>query len=461
MVDTVTDGLSLLVDEGLGNTCYLLDAGDGRALVVDPPRDLRTVHAAARRRGLRIVWAADTHLHADFLSGARQLAAETGARVLAAAAGDRRFEHLGLDDGDEVDLGGLVLQALATPGHTGEHLAYLLRDGDRPVGVFTGGSLLVGSAARTDLVHPDRTIELARAQYRSVRRLLSLPDQVAVWPTHGAGSFCAAPSGAPRTSTIGQQRATNPLLTDGEDGFVAELLAGLGSYPPYFDRLAEVNRAGPAVLTGPPTLPGLTPARLRRHLADGALLVDTRPFPAFGAGHVPGAVSIPLRPQFGTWLGWLAAPGTPLLFVRNPDQDPADIAWRALNIGYETLLGELAGGQPAWAADRQPEATIPVLDPATAAGQRTSLSTVDVRQAAEYAGGHLPGAVHAELGTLTDTALARTLAPGRPLLTMCGHGERAMTAASLLARAGRRVAALSGGPDDLAAAAGQPLATGR
>src|SRR5664279_2584443 len=176
-----------VVDEGLGNSTYVLDLGDGRGLVVDPSRDLRAVRAATRRRGLRIAFAVDTHLHADFLSGSRQLAVSDSAQVLASAAGGREFAHTGLRDGDEVDLGGLVLRALATPGHTHEHLSFLLLDGSRPVGVFTGGSLLVGSAARTDLVSPDRTEELARAQYRSLRRLTDLGDDVSVWPTHGAG----------------------------------------------------------------------------------------------------------------------------------------------------------------------------------------------------------------------------------------------------------------------------------
>ena len=185
-----------LVDEGLGNSAYLVDLGDGRALVVDVSRDLRAVHAAAAQRGLTVAFAADTHLHADFLSGAYQFGATIGARVLASAAGHREFSHTGLHDGDEVDLGGLRLRALFTPGHTHEHLAFLLLDGDREIGVFTGGSLLVGSAARTDLVSDERTDELTRAQYASLRRLAALPGEVQVWPTHGAGSFCSAPPGA-------------------------------------------------------------------------------------------------------------------------------------------------------------------------------------------------------------------------------------------------------------------------
>ncbi len=235
-----------VVDEGLGNTAYLVDLTDGRALVVDVSRDLRVVRAAAERRGLRIGWAADTHLHADFLTGARDLAAHDGATVLASAAGHRLFDHTGLADGDEVDLGGLHLRALGTPGHTDEHLAYLLTDGPRTLGVFTGGSLLVGAVARTDLVDPDRAEELARAQYRSVQRLLALPDDTPVWPTHGTGSFCSAPAGADRTTTVGTERVTNPLLAArDEDEFVARLLASLGSYPPYFRDLARDEPAWP------------------------------------------------------------------------------------------------------------------------------------------------------------------------------------------------------------------------
>src|SRR5687768_1609904 len=238
-----------LVDEGLGNSAYLLDLGEGRGLVVDAGLDLRSLRAAAEKRGLRVAYAVETHLHADFLTGAVQLAADDGAQVIASARGHREFPHVGLDDGDEVDLGGLRLRALFTPGHTDEHLAYLLLDGQTPVGVFTGGSLIVGSAARTDLLGAERTDELTRAQYRSLQRLAGLGDGVVVWPTHGAGSFCSAPAGNRRTTTIGMEKARNPLLAaPDEDAFAATLLGSLGSYPTYFSLLGELNRRGPAVL---------------------------------------------------------------------------------------------------------------------------------------------------------------------------------------------------------------------
>jgi hydroxyacylglutathione hydrolase len=443
-----------LVDEGLGNSAYLLDLGDGRALAVDPPRDLRALWAAATRRGLRVVYAADTHLHADFLTGAVQLAAGEGATILASAAGGRLFEHRGLRDGDEVDLGGLTLVALATPGHTDEHLSFLLRDGSVPVGVFTGGSLIVGSAARTDLLGVDRTVELARAQYASLRRLTALPDATAVWPTHGAGSFCSAPPGAERTSTIGREKASNPLLRAPDVGaFVAQLLAGMGSYPAYFGRLAEVNRRGPDLIATTPTLPPLDVPAVLRLLAGGAIVLDVRPVADVAVGHVPGAIAIPLRAQFATWLGWLLDPAVPIVVMRNPDQQPADIVWPALNIGYQTIVGELAGGMPAWAA-----AGLKVVTTGLAQPDQVTGSVLDVRQDTEYAAGHLPDADHIELGELTGHLDA---VPDKPVTVMCGHGERAMTAASLLERAGRRdLAVLVGGTEDWAKATGRPLREG-
>ncbi|MFE0044858.1 MBL fold metallo-hydrolase [Streptomyces albireticuli] len=446
-----TDHLVPLVDEGLGNSAYLVGLGDGRALAVDACRDLRALRAAAGRRGLRVAFAADTHLHADFLSGAVQLGHDEGAVVLASAAGRRAFAHTPLADGDEVDLGGLTLRALATPGHTDEHLSFLLLDGPRELGVFTGGSLIVNSAARTDLLGADRTEELARAQYRSLRRLTTLPDETAVWPTHGAGSFCSAPPGAERTTTIGAQKRANPLLAaPDEDTFVQRLVAGLGSYPAYFGRLAEVNRRGPAVLTAAPLLPALGAGQVEGLLARGGRVVDVRSAAAFAAGHVPGALSIPLRAQFATWLGWLLPDTAPLAFVTGEGQDLSEIVWQAYKIGYERLAGRLAGGMDAWLAAGRPRTTTAYVT----AGHAGPGPVLDVRQRAEHTAGHIPGAVHIELGELATRAAD---APAGALVH-CGHGERAMTAASLLESAGRTgLTVLNGTPDQYAAARGLRL----
>ena len=444
-----------VVDEGLGNSAYLVDLGDGRALAVDASRDLRTLRDAAAKRSLTVAYAADTHLHADFLSGAVDLAASDGATVLASAAGGREFDHVGLGDGDEVDLGGLRLRALVTPGHTDEHLAYVLLDGDAPLGVFSGGSLIVGAAARTDLVDPARTEELARSQYRSVQRLLTLPDDVALWPTHGAGSFCSAPPGAERTSSIGHERATNPLLRAGdEDTFVAALLASLGTYPTYFDRLGELNRRGPAPLRSGPLLAPVTPdeaLQLLNRDAPGAVVVDVRPVEAFAAAHISGSVSIPLRDAFATWLGWVAPHDRPLLVVRDGDQDPAEVAWQAAKVGYDNIVGELTGGMTAAAAAGLPTSSTRLVGPGDVDGSEL----LDVRQTAETDAGHVPGAAHVELGALS-AGIAQV--PAAVSAVMCGHGERAMTAASMLERSGRAgIAVLISGPDEWADAHGTPL----
>ncbi len=443
-----------LVDEGLGNSSYLVDLGDGRALVVDPPRDPIRHLAVAGQRSLTISHSAETHLHADFVTGSRELAS-FGAAVLAPAAAGIRWPHRGLVDGDEIDLGGLRLRALATPGHTPEHLAYLLCDGELPAALFSGGSLLIGAVARTDLIAPDQTETLARALWRSiVERLLTLPDDLAVYPTHGTGSFCSAPAGGERTTTIGRERAANPLLAaPDEDAFVTRLLAGLGTYPPYFAQLREVNRLGPRLYGTSPTLTRLDVATTRRLAAGGAVLVDVRPVGRFAAGHIPRSLSIPLRPQFASWLGWLVPRDQSIVFVLDDGQDRADLVRQCLTIGHEHLAGELAGGVAAWTAECEPVRAIPLVSPMTLDRRRV----LDVRQTAEYLAGHVPGAVHLELGSLR-AGLATV--PAGPITLMCGHGERAMTGASILAAAGRGdVSVMVGGPDDWARVAGAELAS--
>jgi len=438
------ESLVALRDRDLGNTSHLLDLGDGRALVVDPPRDLRAVRRAAASRRLRIAHVAETHLHADFLSGAHQLARDDGARVLASKAGDRTFPHTGLADDDEVDLGGLTLRALATPGHTGEHLAFLVLDGARPFGVFTGGSLLAGSAARVDLSGPEHTAALLAAQHRSLHRLAQLPDDTAVWPTHGGGSFCStAASGG--STTIGAERAGNPLLTAPDESTFARLLAAsMGSFPPYFLRLPELNRRAP-LLDSEPRLRGWTPDRVAAHVAADGLVVDVRQVERFAAGHVPGSVSVAWRPGFTAWLGWLADAGEDVVLVRDEEADPAELAWRCRLIGLEGELGELTGGIDGWASVLD-VATLPLVGPGAVAAQAHVL---DVRQEAEYAAGHAPGSIHVELGTLARDP-RNAVRTGREVVVACGHGERAATGASLLLRAGvREVSVLRGDVADL------------
>lgn len=435
------------VDEGLGNSSYLIDIGDGRAVVIDPSRHPRPYLAAAERRRLQVAFAVETHLHADFVSGSRELAA-LGATVVAPAAGGLEFPARGLVHGERIHLGGLHLRGLATPGHTPEHLAYVLEEGDRPLALFSGGSLLVGAVARTDLIAPDQTELLARRLWQSLHeRILTLPDDLPVYPTHGAGSFCSAPAGGERTTTIGAEKRANPLFgAPDEDAFVKLLLDSLGTYPPYFLRLREVNRRGPIVFgIGDPALPLLSAETVRERVARGAMVVDTRSVEAFAAGHIAGSLSIPLRDVFATWLGWLVPAEVPIVFVVEDARAAAVAAIEARKIGYEQLDGivELM----AW---DEPLARI-ALQPAAALDG----TVVDVRQRNEYDAGHIPGALHVELGDVGDAAV-----PRGPISVMCGHGERALSAASILQRAGHHdVRVLTGGPEEWSRARRTPLET--
>lgn len=441
-----------VLDVGLGNTSWIIDLGDRRLAVVDPGRHPGPFLAEAERRGGRVAFSLETHLHADFVTGSRELAA-FGAEVLVPAEAGVAWPHKALAAGETVDLGGLSLRALATPGHTPEHLAYLLSDGDDVVGVFTGGSLLVGAVARTDLISADATEDLARALWRSVQReLLTLPDTTPVYPTHGVGSFCSAPASDRRWTTIGDERRQNPLLAAAdEDAFVQGLLAGLGTYPGYFRQLREVNRRGPNVLGVPQApLPALDLGAFRQAL-ESAVLVDTRPVEAWAAGHIPGALAIPLRDQFASWLGWLIEPDRSLLFVLGPDQDRAELVRQCHQIGYDRIIGELAGGTTAWLAAGLQVRHTPLLDAARVEGR-----VLDVRQDSEYAAGHIPGTPHIELGQIASNAQDI----GDIDAVMCGHGERAATAASLLERAGNTsVAVVVGGPTDWATTTGKSLST--
>lgn len=442
-----------VIDEGLGNSSYVVGLGDGSALVVDASRDPAPYLGVARERGWHLRYAVETHLHADFVSGSRELAA-AGATVVAAAGAALGYDAVQLPDGGELDVGGLVLRAIATPGHTPEHLAYLLSDDAAPVAVFTGGTLIVGGAARPDLLGDAHTLGLARAAYRSIHaRLLTLPDHVPVYPTHGAGSFCSTGGDGARSTTIGAERAGNPLLqAPDEEAFVARLLGGLGSYPPYFLRLRDVNRAGPVVYdVDGPALAALDVDAVDRAIADGAELVDVRGLAAFATGHVPGSLSIPLRDQFATWLGWLVEHGRPLVFVTDDTVNRRRLVWAALTVGHDRLVGELAGGVSAWTRAGRRLGHVALVAAAAVDPQRR---VVDVRQRSEWEAGHVPDAVHVELGALPGRT---ALVGDGPVLVHCGHGERAMTAASVLLRAGHDdVAVLAGGPAGLVASATRP-----
>ena len=441
-----------LVDEGLGNASYLVALGGGRALVLDPSRNPAPYVELAERLNLRIAFAVETHLHADFVSGSRELAA-FGATILAPAASHLATAYRGLEDGEEVDLNGLTLRALATPGHTPEHLAYLVLDGPKALALFSGGAVLPGGAARPDLIGPEQTHPLARELYRSAhQRLVGLLDDLAVYPTHGAGSFCSPGAGGQRTTTLGRERHESPMFTTvTEDAFVHSFLGGLGTYPPYFLRLRSVNQRGTRLYgLKPPELALLSVDEFRRQQAAGAIAIDVRPFADFARGHIPAALSIALRPAFASWLGWIVPAAEPLVFVRSPGQDARDLVEQCLKIGYENLVGELEGGIGAWQAAGLPVSTIAIRQ----VDEEPQGTPLDVRQATEWASGHIPGARHVELGSVRAAAAA---IPAGPLTVYCGHGERAMTAASLLEGQGRESLAVLYGGFDAWRSANRPI----
>jgi len=431
----------------------MIDLGNDTAAILDPPRFPTAQESLADRLGLRIAWTLDTHSHADYVTGSSALAARRGATFIAPAASRLATLHLAVNDREHIQLSDDVeLIAIATPGHTPDHHAYLLTERGTPIALFTGGSLMVGAVGRTDLCGPELAEPLARDMFKSLRRFDELPAELPVYPTHGSGSFCSAPGGSLRTTTLGRELVENQLFAiHDEDTFVQQLLSGFGSFPTYFARLPELNRLGPTRYDNLPRLATLSPDDLERHAAAAGVIIDVRPVAKFAAGHISGSISNTLRPQFASWLGWLVEPNRSLAFVLDADQNRDDLVRQCLNIGHEHLVGELIGGLDAWIATGRRVNMILLVDPSL-----MTPDVVDVRQASEFEMGHVPGAVNVELAQLTAAHLS-----DQPLTVMCGHGERAMTGASLLAAGGRTdVVVLDGGSDTWSSAFATPLEVG-
>jgi glyoxylase-like metal-dependent hydrolase (beta-lactamase superfamily II)/rhodanese-related sulfurtransferase len=446
--------IRMFVDEGLGHSSYVIDLGDGSAAVLDPPRFPTEHLVAARKLGITPRWTIDTHSHADYVTGSPSLAADEALTFVAPAASRLETPHLGVTDEQRIDMAaGVALRTIATPGHTPDHHVFVLEQDGSPAALFTGGSLMVGAVGRTDLCGPNLTEPLAHEMFHSLRRLDDLPDELSVYPTHGAGSFCSAPGGTARVSTLERERATNRLFgIDDEATFVEELMRGFGSFPTYFSQLPELNRRGPRPYPDVPQLGRLQLDAVDRHLDAGAVVIDARPIAEFGAGHVPGSISNALRPVFASWLGWLVPLDRPIVLVAGVDQDRRELVRRCLDIGHDEVVGEVDGGIDAWRNAARSIATIPLVGPAGIAP-----AVIDVRQRSEFEAGHIPGAIHVELGNLSTTSV-----PDGPITVMCGHGERAMTGASILAARGHDdLNVLDGGPDIWAAWSGEPLANGR
>jgi len=440
------------VDEGLGNSSYLIASEEmGLAAVLDPERDVDRYIQIAQGLGLRLAYTLDTHLHNDFISGSREIAARAAVQIGASAEAELAFEHLALQDGDAVQLGDLSIRVLATPGHTPEHISFsLIEDGKAaPSALFTGGALIVGGAARTDLLGESQAKPLARSLYHTIHDKLShFPDSVAVYPTHGAGSFCAAPTVTDRTSTIGQERRWNALLQAKDEGeFVFRALNGLPSYPAYFKHLRRINRQGPTLLGGLPVLKPLKPEEVLQQNAQGVAVVDIRKPRDFAAGHIPGAYGIPLSTPLITWAGWVIPFGTPISLLADHPDEREEAIRQLIRIGYDDLLGYLEGGMPAWEADGLPVSKVPIL-PAEELVRQMSLGKapliLDVRSDGEWRAGHLPEATHIEAGRLPGADLP--LSQGDLTVVHCGHSERSTVGISVLERRGyRNLALLEGG----------------
>ncbi len=430
--------------ESLGHYSYLIGSTEaGVAFVVDPKRDIDDYLRTAQDRGLRITHILETHLHNDYVSGSRELAAACGAVIGHSAAAGLRYDHQPLRDDDRLCFGELQVRVLETPGHTPEHLCYLVYDTKRsptlPALIFSGGDLLVGSVGRPDLLGPALGAKLAPQLYDSLHhKILPVGDAVIVLPTHGAGSSCGAAISSTRTSTIGYEKATNPYLQhDGPAAFVRAVLSNQPTIPAYYPRMRPINQAGPP-LGAPPTLALLDPAAFAARVAQPQTTVlDTREATAFGAGHVVGAINVGLDNRFTTWAGSTLSAEDALLLVVAAPTDVAAALTQLHRIGLDGAVGVLAGGMDAWTAAGRPVATVAQISVAALKrmiDSATPLQVVDVRNADEWQSGHIAGAVHRLANSLvTEPA---DLPRDHPLAVICGSGYRSSLAGSLLRRQG-------------------------
>ncbi|MFE1925262.1 rhodanese-like domain-containing protein [Streptomyces asoensis] len=436
---------------GLGNRSYL--AGGARtAVAVDPPRDAARVLAAAARRGVRISHVVETHVHNDYVSGGPELARLTGAAHLVPAAARVRFAHTPVSDGDRAGIDsadGLTLRAIATPGHTPHHTSYALEEEGTAVAVFTGGSLLIGTVGRPDLVEPRLTEELARAQHASAHRLAAeLPDETAVLPTHGFGSFCSSGRAGGGDTTIGKEKASNEALTRDADVFVADLLAGLDDVPAYYTHMGPANAAGPAPvdLTPPATA---NAGELAERLAAGEWVVDLRHRVAFAEGHLAGSFNFEADGQLATYLAWLVPWGKPVTLLAETPEQLAAAQKELVQVGIDRPAAAATGGPADWLRPGESPASFPRATFAALAERlRDGVVVLDVRRASERAGGFVEGSVHIPVHTL-HRRLGEV--PEGEVWVHCAGGMRAAIAASLLDAAGRDVVAV----DDSFDAAGR------
>lgn len=431
--------------EGIAALSYLVgDDSDGVAAIFDPVPDVEKYLALARDKKVSITHIFETHIHADFMSGARELCSRVAsAKIYVSHEGDARygFDNEKLADGDQFTFGKTIISARHTPGHTPEHLSYTLAEKDRPEtpwGVLTGDSLFVNSAGRPDLLGSGETEELARKLFETLRGFyLTLPDGVAIFPGHGHGSPCGADIGDRLETTIGYERKYNPWLQFTDfDKFKEHALSSAPPVPRYYPRMKKVNAKGPDVL-GHPRIPGL-PAEIFKEAVErkAGVLVDTRHMLAFGAGHIKGAFSIGATPMLSLWAGWLLDPDEPILLVLDSDSKVDEIITLFIRTGYTKFAGYLVGGMTAWDNAGFPLEEVDQMTVRELNAARPDLQIVDVRAPAEWEGGHVPGATHLFLPELREKA--GQLNKEQPVAVYCDSGYRASIGASILKQEGFR-----------------------
>ncbi|MGN6574660.1 MAG: rhodanese-like domain-containing protein [Nocardioides sp.] len=441
MTTTSLPTLNILTIETptLGDRSYVVHDGEV-AFVIDPQRDIDRVLDLVETAGVRVTDVFETHIHNDYLTGGLALAERTGAAYHVNAEDDVAYQRTPIRADDVIAVGEhLTVRAIATPGHTFTHLSYALEHDGEPVGVFTGGSLLFGATGRPDLLGPDHTDELVRAQYHSAHRLAeALPDNAEVFPTHGFGSFCSASQSEATASTIGQERRQNPALTRSEQEYVDELLAGLDAYPAYYAHMGPGNAAGPSAPDL--SLPELADAgELRRRIEAGEWVVDLRTRTAFAAGFVPGTLNFGLDGAFSTYLGWLIEWGTPLTLLGESEEQVAEAQRELVRIGIDRPAAQATGKPEDW-SDRDlgsfPIATFAELNDVR---HHREVVVLDVRREQEFREARIEGAVNIPIHEL-PRRIAEV--PEGEVWVHCAGGYRTSVAASFIAAAGRKLVAI-------------------
>jgi hydroxyacylglutathione hydrolase len=412
----------------LGNASFVVaDTERGVGIVVDPFRDIERYLNLASDLDIKLTHAIDTHLHNDFVSGRRELAAEVGANI----------DELG--PGDDLRFGEVTVRALHTPGHTPDHKSYLLSEGGRERALFSGGAVMLGSIARTDLFGPHLAVHLALEALSTLQvHLRALPDHLRVFPTHGGGSFCGTGGRSGHETTLGHERQTNPFFQITEVmSFLARVL-NQPRYPTYYRDMAAMNRGG-APLIGPtlPALARLSADEVAQMMDEGAAVIDIRAGRDYDRGHVPGSYSIGLEGGVSVWAGWLIARGRPIILAGGSDAERSTAHRQLLRIGYDVIAGELDGGMDAWASSGRELSTfetVEVEDMAQWVLSAEPMTVVDSRDEHEWVAGHVPGALHMYV---PDVPLrAGEIPRDAPVAVHCASGYRAGIAASLLEQAG-------------------------